>query len=62
MGRSRMMRRKRIFRTIGWLAALLIELPTVNYEAIDAHIAALAERTLPQGTAGDRAVTAENHR
>jgi hypothetical protein len=58
MGRTRMMRRKRIFRTIGCLAALLIEAPTVDADAIDAHIAALAERTLPQGTAADRTVTA----
>jgi hypothetical protein len=48
-----MMRRKRIFRAIGWLAASLIEIPTVDYEAIDAHIAALAEQPAPPGTAGD---------
>jgi hypothetical protein len=52
-----MMRRKRVLRAIGWLAALLIETPTVDYEAIDAHIAALAEHPVPLGTAEEATVT-----
>jgi hypothetical protein len=42
-----LMRRKRLFRTVGWLASRLIEMPSINdldQAALDAHIAAVAER------------------
>ena len=41
-----LMRRTRVFRTVGWLVCQLIELPSsddVDQAALDAHIAALAE-------------------
>jgi hypothetical protein len=41
-----LMRRTRVFRTVGWLVCQLIELPSVDdvdQAALDAHIAAVAE-------------------
>jgi hypothetical protein len=41
-----LMRRTRVFRTVGWLVWQFIELPSsedVDQAALDAHIAALAE-------------------
>jgi hypothetical protein len=40
-------RRTRVFRTVGWLVCQVIEIPNiddVDQAALDAHIAALAER------------------
>jgi hypothetical protein len=42
-----LMRRTRVFRTVGWLVCQLIEIPNiddVDPPALDAYIAALAER------------------
>jgi hypothetical protein len=42
-----LMRRTRVFRTIGWLASRVIEMPNINdfdQAAFDAHIAAVAKR------------------
>jgi hypothetical protein len=42
-----LMRRTRVFRTVGWLVCQVIEVPdidAVDQAALDAHIAALAER------------------
>jgi hypothetical protein len=47
-----LMRRTRVFRTVGWLVCQLIEIPSiddVDGAALDAYIAAQAERD--RGTA-----------